>query len=99
MFMVAENIFLMFFTVNNVSFRLSCKNNFLFFCLIVQRTLDCSNYTGLLQQMHAGNGSDYRLELETAWNATSGLEISGFSDPEVISPRDVLLQCLRADFK
>ena len=66
-------------------------------------TLDCSNYTDLLQKIHTGNGSEYRLELEMIWNATSSSSAdqtgSEIGAAEIITARDIFLECLQADFK
>jgi hypothetical protein len=62
-------------------------------------TFDCSNYSDLLHKIHSGNGSDYRLELETVWNSTSGEPSQEIGGAELISTRDIFLECLKADFK
>ena len=54
MFIVVENKFLMCITVNDVSFRLSCKNIFLFFCSFVR-----SEDFGLLE-LHRPPSADAR---------------------------------------
>ena len=62
-------------------------------------TLDCSNYTDLLQKINTGNGSEYRMELETIWNATSAEQTGNENRADIITTRDIFLECLQADFK
>ena len=67
--------------------------------LKLQLSLDCSNYTDLLIKINSGNGSDYSADLEAVWNATSGHGKPVQTGSEAFSARDILLECLRADFK